>query len=83
MKPKALKKRLVLNKKTIADLSESKMVKVKGGNPTWVQSCYNTVCCPTTPYTDCCRTKIYPCTEGGPSICFCEETIICEDTNTC
>jgi hypothetical protein len=44
MKPKVLKKRLVLNKKTIADLSEKAMGKAYGGYNT-VPYCTNT--CPT------------------------------------
>jgi hypothetical protein len=44
MKPKALKKGLVLNKKTIADLSEAAMGKVDGGIQSNDISKCNTYC---------------------------------------
>jgi hypothetical protein len=66
MKPKALKKRLVLNKKTIADLGNKKMVDVHGGFETNTR-CEGTSCglvriCP--------WTCIDTCISCTPAICI-------------
>jgi hypothetical protein len=68
MKPKALNKRLVLNKKTIADLRKPEMDNVFGGGNTLPGTyCPFTVCAPT------CICETYKETCGPLSVCICPD----------
>jgi hypothetical protein len=66
MKPKKIETKLVLKKKTIANLSNGKLSNVKGGCVNTFPSCILTDLCVTERFTNCvCPTETCTCSACG------------------